>query len=216
MSDIMQSALILFLIFAVLFAIIAVLWRLGSRRQSLPCPVWLRWLVELDNPFTRTNRAAFIIENLQLEEGMTILDAGCGPGRLTIPIAEKIGSKGRVIAMDIQEGMLARTKIKAEAAGLKNIEYLHAGLGTGQLGQNRFDKALMVTVLGEIPDQKKGILELFDSLNPGGILSITEVIFDPHFQTRSNVLSLAVEVGFTEAAFFGNKIAYVLHLQKPH
>lgn len=212
----MQSALILFLIFAVLFAIVAGIWRLASRRQSLPCPVWLRWLVELDNPFTRTNRASFIIEHLQLEEGMTVLDAGCGPGRLTIPVAEKVGSKGRVVAMDVQEGMLKRTRVKAEDAGLHNIEYLHAGLGSEELGQKLFDIGLMVTVLGEIPDQKKGLLELFDSLKPGGILSITEVIFDPHFQTRSSVVSLALEVGFMETAFFGNKIAYVLHLQKPH
>jgi len=31
-------------------------WRLTSRRQELPCPVWLRWLVEMDNPFTQISR----------------------------------------------------------------------------------------------------------------------------------------------------------------
>lgn len=212
----MQSVLTVFLISAVVVFFAAVVWRLASRRQSLPCPVWLRWMVELDNPFTRTNRAAFIIEQLQPEQGMTILDAGCGPGRLTLPLAEKVGSNGKIVAMDIQEGMLARTKIKAEAAGLQNIEYLQAGLGGGELGYNRFDKAVMVTVLGEIPDQKKGMQELFNSLKPGGVLSITEVVFDPHFQRRSSVISLALEAGFKKKAFFGNKIAYVLHLQKPH
>src|SRR5262249_50301905 len=37
--------------------LVAVIWRVGSRRHSVPCPVWLRWLVELDSPFTKTNRA---------------------------------------------------------------------------------------------------------------------------------------------------------------
>jgi hypothetical protein len=46
-----------------LSAVVCIVWRLASRRHSLPCPVWLRWLVELDNPFTKTNRAAVIIEH---------------------------------------------------------------------------------------------------------------------------------------------------------
>ncbi|MEO5363401.1 MAG: class I SAM-dependent methyltransferase, partial [Magnetococcus sp. DMHC-8] len=83
----------------VLSCIVAILlvvfpWRFASRRQNLPCPVWLRWLVELDNPFTKTNRATFIVETLQLTKGMTVLDAGCGPGRLTVPLACGVGPEG--------------------------------------------------------------------------------------------------------------------------
>ena len=191
------------------------IWRLASRRQSLPCPVWLRWLVELDNPFTKTNRAAFIVEHLNLDPGMTVLDAGCGPGRLAIPIAEKIGDHGRVVAMDIQEGMLARARAKAEASSLSNIDFLHAGLGENQLGKHCFDRAVLVTVLGEIPDQRGALKEIFESLKPGGMLSVTEVIFDPHFQTRSTVTHLAKNAGFKELAFFGNPLAYVLNFEKP-
>ena len=61
--------------------LVAVVWRLASRRAALPCPVWLRWAVELDNPFAQTNRAAAIIEHIDLQPGMTVLDMGCGPGR---------------------------------------------------------------------------------------------------------------------------------------
>ena len=69
----------------------AVVWRLASGRRSIPCPAWLSWMVELDNPFTKTNRAATIVERLDLQPGMAVLDVGCGPGRLTIPIATKVG-----------------------------------------------------------------------------------------------------------------------------
>jgi hypothetical protein len=41
-------------------------WRLASRRHSLPCPAWLGGMVETDNPFTKTNRAAEIISHLDL------------------------------------------------------------------------------------------------------------------------------------------------------
>lgn len=110
-------------------------------------------MVELDNPFTKTCRARTIIEHLQIESGMAVLDAGCGPGRLTIPIAKRVGERGCVVAMDIQEGMLARTRQKAVTESLTNIDYLHAGLGHGVLGKNRFDTAVLVTVLGEIPTE---------------------------------------------------------------
>ena len=53
---------------------VSVAWRFASRRQSLPCPVWLRWFVELDNPFTSTNRSNVIAQQLDLRPGMRVLD----------------------------------------------------------------------------------------------------------------------------------------------
>jgi ubiquinone/menaquinone biosynthesis C-methylase UbiE len=198
-----------------LVAVVAVIWRAASSRRSLPCPAWLGWLVELDNPFTKTNRAAVIVERLDLQPGMAVLDAGCGPGRLTIPIARQVGQQGEVVAMDIQAGMLRRAREKARAANLANIQFLEAGLGEGKLGRDRFDRAVLVTVLGEIPDREAGLGEIFAALKPGGILSVTEIIFDPHFQSRQAVARLARSVGFREQAFHGNRITFTLNLEKP-
>lgn len=204
------------LVIVVATAIGTILWRLASRRQSLPCPVWLRWLVELDNPFTKTNRAAYIVETLALSRGMTVLDAGCGPGRLTVPLARSVGPTGRVVALDIQPGMLARARTRTETAGLTNVEFVAAALGGGSLPDNDFDRAVLVTVLGEIPDRAAALAELFTVLKPGGFLAIVEVIFDPHFQSRRTVTDLAVSVGFHDRAFFGHRWAYVIHFEKPN
>jgi len=196
-------------------AIVGVTWRLASGRRSLPCPVWLRWLVELDNPFTKTNRAAFIVDTLGLAEGMTVLDAGCGPGRLTVPLARGVGTAGHVVALDIQQGMLARAEARTTAAGCANVEFVLTALGAGVLAADRFDRAVLVTVLGEIPNRAAALAELFRTLKPGGVLAIVEVIFDPHFQPRATVTDLAVSVGFSECAFFGRSLAYVIHFAKP-
>lgn len=205
------------LVFAVAsIGLVAVAWRLASRRQSLPCPSWLRWLVELDNPFTKTNRAAFIIETLALSHDMTVLDAGCGPGRLTVPLAQSVGLAGSVVALDIQPKMLARAKTKTVAAGQENVVFVVAGLGDGVLSANYFDRAVLVTVLGEIPRPAVALAELFGALKSGGILAIVEVIFDPHFQSRSTATRLAVSAGFRERAFFGHSLAYVIHFEKPY
>ena len=209
----MQTAWLLpALLAAALF--IGLAWRLASRRRSLPCPTWLAWMVERDNPFTSTNRAASIIGKLDLAPGMAVLDVGCGPGRLTVPLAQAVGPDGGVAAMDLQPGMLARARKKAQAAGLGNIRFLQAGAGQGQLPRGVFDRALLVTVLGEIPDGAAAFAEIFATLKPGGILSVTEIIFDPHFQRRQTVADLAEAAGFRQRAFFGNAFAYTLHLEK--
>jgi cyclopropane fatty-acyl-phospholipid synthase-like methyltransferase len=195
--------------------LILLLWRFASRHRSLPCPVWLRWLVELDNPFTQTNRADVIVRNLDLQPGMQVLDIGCGPGRLTVPVARQIGPQGEVVAIDVQAGMLRRAQAKAQAANLTNIRFLQVGVGEGKLEHSRYDRAVLVTVLGEIPDRERALKEIFKALKPGGILCVTEVIFDPHFQSRDAVLRFASAVGFREKKWVGNRFAFTTCLEKP-
>ena len=193
----------------VLLVVLSVVWRI----RAWPCPAWLRWLVEVDNPFFKTARAAYIIERMGIQPGMSILDAGCGPGRISLPLA---GKTGTVVAMDIQGRMLDRVRHKATACGLANIEYLHAGLGAGGLASRTFDRALLVTVLGEIPRPQKALDEILASLKPGGMLTVAELILDPHFQSRGKVTRLARASGFHEKSRFGNALAFVINFAKPH
>jgi predicted methyltransferase len=57
--------------------------------------------------------------------------------------------------------------------------------------------------------------ELYRALKPGGMLSITEVIFDPHFQHRETVVRVAEAAGFREKTFLGKRLAYAMHVEKP-
>jgi ubiquinone/menaquinone biosynthesis C-methylase UbiE len=197
-----------------LFLVVFVMWRFASRRRSLPCPAWLSWLVEVDNPFAKTSRAAVIVENLDLEPGMMVLDVGCGPGRVAVPIAKRVPN-GQVVAVDIQPGMLKKAQEKARREAVTNIRFVQAGAGEGKLERNYFDRALLVTVLGEIPDRTAALREISTALKPGGTLSVTEMIFDPHYQSRKVVEQLAHAVGFRAKRFFGNGIAFTLNLEKP-
>ncbi len=200
---------------AVALLLIAIVWRLSSRYFALPCPSWLALLVEIENPLFASYNARNIIRRLELRQGMKVLDAGCGPGRVTIPLAQALGPQGEVVAIDLQERMLQRLQLRARAAGVTNIRCLLRPIEGAKLESNEYDRALLVTVLGEIPDRRSALREIFRGLKPGGILSVTEILFDPHYQSRGSILKVASQTGFEEAAFSGNRLSFTLQLRKP-
>jgi len=211
----MISGLIFVIVIIALFFIIALAWRFGSHRYTLPCPVWMKWLLDPTFLGGMSRRTRKTIQHLDLTSGMNVLDAGCGPGRLTIPIATIVGPSGNVTAIDIQEGMLQEVQKRANKENLTNISFVRVGIGEGTLESNYYDRAVLITVLGEIPDQKAALQDIFEALKPGGILLVEETIRDPHFQTRNTVNRLAGTCGFIEKDFFGNRFSYILTLKKP-
>jgi ubiquinone/menaquinone biosynthesis C-methylase UbiE len=186
-----------------------VFWRFRPGNQ--PCPTILIGL--LDNPFTHRYHRD-ILSRLKLAPGLRVLDAGCGPGLLTVPIAQAVGEKGRVLALDVQAGMLERAKARVENEGLVNIDFMLAGLGEGKLPANSFDRALLVTVLGEIPDKLAALKEIHNALMPGGFLSVTEVLPDPDYQSAASVKALAEQVGFKVKERHGNFFIFTMNLER--
>jgi ubiquinone/menaquinone biosynthesis C-methylase UbiE len=194
----------------VLIAAIGLVWRWAG----WPCPSWLVPLLE--NPyFDFVAGAELLLDRAAVRPGMCVLDAGCGPGRVTLPASARVGAAGRVVAVDIQSGMLEKLRARLAAQDVRNVEPLHAGLGAGPLGESRFDVALLVTVLGEIPDQAAALQEILLALRPGGVLSITEVLPDPHYQSMARTRELCSRVGFREHSLWSGWLSYTLNVGKP-
>lgn len=194
---------------------VSLVWRFASKRHTLPCPAWLGWMVELDNPLFRNNRAINIISLIPLKPHMHILDFGCGPGRVSIPLAQKLKPlEGTVSALDIQSSMLERVRTKAVAHHLNNINYIDASLRPFTLEKESYDGALLVTVLGEIPHQEEVLSQIHTALKPSGKLYITEVIADPHFQRQGHIRRLAKICHFSEEDCIGNALSFTIILKK--
>ena len=188
------------------------LWR--RQKANLPCPANLSFLLE--NPFmNRFAGAETLLDRAGVVAGMRVLDAGCGPGRITLPAARRVGPTGDVVALDIQEAMLRRVRQKLDAQGVTNVRPLHAALGDGQIEAEAFDRAFLVTVLGEIPDKVAALREIYAALKPGGLLSITEVLPDPDFQTPDAVRRPAEAAGFREVRLMGGFPAFTMNVVKP-
>ena len=205
-----MTAVIILIVIAMVLIAIGYWWRY----RSLVCPASFTWL--LDNPYMNAVAGAkIIIQRLHLESGMNVLDVGSGPGRLSLSIAKYIGNTGEVVALDIQSKMLEKLKLRARAGGVKNIRLIEAGAGEGKTEKDYFDRVLMVTVLGEIPDKHGALIEIYQALKQGGILSITEVIPDPHYTSQKRVRALCRDVGFKETEEFGSWVAFTVNFMKP-
>jgi len=173
-------------------------------------------MVELDNPFAKAHKASEIIDALPLKRGVRALDIGCGPGRVLLPLAQKVAEvKGQVTGLDIQVEMLNKTLVKAKKLNITNIDVIHGNIDEVPLGQN-YDIILMICVLGEIPKDARElvIVKIANHLQPEGIISITEIMFDPHFQKHQAVTGIMEKVGFVETKFIGNWLAYTAQFQK--
>jgi ubiquinone/menaquinone biosynthesis C-methylase UbiE len=196
----------------------ALLWRHVARRRRLPCPTWLGWILE--NPYMNAFAGStMLLDRAEVGPGMRVLDAGSGPGRLTIPAAERVGPSGEVVALDVQDGMLARVRRRAADRGLANVRAvlgdIESSVGRTDIGGGRFDRALLVAVLGEIPDQEGAMRALEAALSLGGLLSVTEVIPDPHFETRDTVRRLAEGAGLRFDGTHATPLAFTMNFRKP-
>src|SRR5829696_3244000 len=169
-----------------------------QRRRPIPLPPFLTFLLE--NPFTeRFVGERLLLERLRLAPGMRVLDAGCGPGRLTIPLAKAVGPGGRVVALDEQPAMLEKLEARLE----------------GALDEGGFDRVVLVMVIGEVRDRASALRELHAALGPGGVLSVTEAVGDPDYHRQATVRREAEAAGFRLAERFGGFPAYTLNFAKP-
>ena len=202
-----MSLLVLSLVLVGAAVVACVVWRVAS----LPCPWWL--VPVLENPYFQVVAGAeLLMDRAGIGPGMAVLDAGCGPGRMTVPMSARVGDAGRIVAIDRQPRMLQRLQERVADRGLGNVETVLGKLGEGLLPAAAFDVAVLVTVLGEIPDKVGALVEIRDALRSGGVLSVTEVLPDPHYQSLGRVRALAAAAGLREERLFRGWAGYTVNL----
>jgi len=188
---------------------VAALWRLARR----PCPAWPGVLIE--NPYTDAVAGArLLVERAGIQPGMRVLDAGCGPGRLTLEAAARVGPSGRVVALDVQTRMLDRLRRRLDARGVTNVDARLGSLGDGSLDAGGFDAALLADVLGEVPDRAAALADLHRALRPGGVLSVTDILPNPMYVPLRRVRTLARAAGFEEDGAFVGWTVYTVNFAK--
>ena len=195
-------------------ALVFVGWRWASRVWSLPCPSLVGWTLE--SPFYyRITGTEKTLGRIGLKSGQRVLEIGPGPGRLLIPAAKRVLPGGEVVGIDIQPGMVERLQERARNANITNLTAILGDATQPIVSESSFDVVFLVTTLGEIPDRAGAIAQCFRALKSGGILSISEMLPDPHYQSKTTVKRLAQAAGFRLQSVEGGIWLFTANFVKP-
>jgi len=180
-----------------------------SDRSNRICPV--EKADSLDTKLRRLVQNPRRLLKPYLKDGMAVLDFGCGPGFFTIDMAKMVGASGRVIAADLQEGMLHIVRDKVKGTELENRVTLHQ-CQPDKIGvtDNNVDFALLFYVVHEIPDKDNFFKEIAALLRPKGQALIVEPPFHVDkkaFQATLDKAQAAGLVTTTRPRLFFNKCA---------
>jgi SAM-dependent methyltransferase len=130
------------------------------------------WLIR--DTREREERCSLLLANLPLKTGMTVCDMGCGNGFYSLPIAQAIGKRGRVLAVDIQVEMLELLRERMESDNVNNISPILGSVYDPRLPENSVDLVLLVDVYHEFSHPEPMLAAIRRSLKPDGKVVLVE------------------------------------------
>jgi len=130
--------------------------------------------------------------------GSHVLEAGCGVGAQTIPLARN-SPGAQIVSVDISPASVAEARLRAAEAGLSNVEFRQGDLFHLPFEPESFDHIFVCFVLEHLP-RPAGALEILKGhLKPGGTITVVEgdhgsVFFHPDSAAAHRAIQCQVEL----------------------
>jgi ubiquinone/menaquinone biosynthesis C-methylase UbiE len=117
---------------------------------------------------TAESHASFFLP--YLKPGWSVLDAGCGPGTITLGLAQRV-KPGHVVGIDAEDAQFEQTCSTAQREGL-NIEFLKGSVYQLPFEDGRFDAVFSHALLEHLSEPPAAIAEFRRVLKPGGLIGL--------------------------------------------
>ncbi len=132
-------------------------------------------LSKIYNPFAQQ----FILSQ-GLDKGMTVLEVGCGTGHMACWLAQHVGEKGKVIALDNSQAQIDIARETAKERGVDNIEFIcHDVTRLHELNLSYdFTYGRWVLFFTQAPES--ALQQIYDGLNTGGVLTYETLTPEQH------------------------------------
>jgi ubiquinone/menaquinone biosynthesis C-methylase UbiE len=180
-------------------------------RESHTCPWWLCFT--FDNPVRGLFQNPFMILSSYVKANDTVLDIGPGMGYFTFPLSQIVGANGKVVALDIQEGMLKRLEQKVIRNNVQNIKiHLYDGIKFNL--NEKFDFLLLFWMYHEVNNKPVFIKEIGSVMKKGAKLLIAEPKIHVDKKRFDASIQLLTGAGFKIMAEPKISLSHAVVLQK--
>jgi ubiquinone/menaquinone biosynthesis C-methylase UbiE len=133
------------------------------------------WIKTLDGPARIASlKIDEVVAAMKLQPGQTVADIGAGPGLFEAAFAKAVGPRGRVYAVEIDEGFFPEIRKRAAAAQATNV---HTVLGTftdPMLPATNVDAAFFNDVIHHVEKRAEYLKTLVRYLSPRGRIAVVD------------------------------------------
>lgn len=140
-----------------------------------------------------------VMDVLKITDGKTVADIGAGSGWFTVRAAKKVGEKGKVYAVDINEDSIKHINERAAKENFKNIETILSKEDNPLLPQRSIDAVLILKTYHEFAKPVALLKNLRSSLNGNALVGIIDRNGDgeSHGVNEETVIEEAKRAGFS-------------------
>ena len=112
----------------------------------------------------------------EIKEGMVVLDLGSGAGFDCFLAAKKVGKGGKVIGVDMTEGMIRKARGNAKKYGFSNVEFKLGEIEALPIADNSIDVIISNCVINLAPDKDKVFSEAYRVLKERGRMFVSDIV----------------------------------------
>ena len=122
-----------------------------------------------------------LLSQLDIKEGATVADFGCGHGYFVLPFSKIVGPEGKVYALDVLKEALESVQSKAETEKASNVEMIRVDLeieGGSKLDNDFCDVVLLANILFQSQKKEEILKEAKRVTKPGGLVAVVDWLPD--------------------------------------